>query len=227
MSTAMPLVEHFAAGLNAPICLTWELTYACNLACRHCLSSSGRRDPHELTTDEAKAVIDELEAMQVFYVNIGGGEPTIRSDFWEIVDYAVAQPGRREILDQRLAHHSRGRSAHRRQPLPRRADLPGRGDRRGQRRRARDGFVRHRRLGNGAPRRRRGRRLQALRRLHATQRVAGRRSEGAGRPIRRPVAADAAAPVGARSPTSGTNSTPPTSSSASCTAGCRRTANRC
>ena len=90
MSTAAPLVEHFAAGLDAPICLTWELTYACNLDCRHCLSSSGRRDPRELSTAEAKALIDEFEAMQVFYVNIGGGEPTIRRDFWEIVDYAVA-----------------------------------------------------------------------------------------------------------------------------------------
>lgn len=89
MSAAAPLVEHFAAGLEAPICLTWELTYACNLDCRHCLSSSGRRDPGELSTDEAKELIDELEAMQVFYVNIGGGEPTIRSDFWEIVDYAI------------------------------------------------------------------------------------------------------------------------------------------
>jgi mycofactocin radical SAM maturase len=28
--------------------------------------------------------------MQVFYVNIGGGEPTVRRDFWELVDYAVA-----------------------------------------------------------------------------------------------------------------------------------------
>ena len=84
------LVDHFARGLDAPICLTWELTYACNLACLHCLSSSGRRDPRELSTDEAKAVIDELERMQVFYVNIGGGEPTVRSDFWELVDYATA-----------------------------------------------------------------------------------------------------------------------------------------
>jgi mycofactocin radical SAM maturase len=90
MSVAVPLVEHFSHGLDAPICLTWELTYACNLACRHCLSSSGRRDPAELTTAEAKAVIDELERMQVFYVNIGGGEPTIRPDFWELVDYATA-----------------------------------------------------------------------------------------------------------------------------------------
>ncbi|MEJ1230971.1 MAG: mycofactocin radical SAM maturase [Galbitalea sp.] len=83
------LVDLFEYGLDAPICLTWELTYACNLSCVHCLSSSGRRDPRELTTAEAKAVIDELQRMQVFYVNIGGGEPTVRPDFWELVDYAT------------------------------------------------------------------------------------------------------------------------------------------
>jgi mycofactocin biosynthetic radical S-adenosylmethionine protein MftC len=84
------LVEQFELGLAAPICLTWELTYACNLACVHCLSSSGRRDPHELTTAECRDVIDTLQRMQVFYVNIGGGEPTVRPDFWELVDYATA-----------------------------------------------------------------------------------------------------------------------------------------
>lgn len=83
------LVDHFELGLDAPICLTWELTYACNLACVHCLSSSGRRDPRELTTAECKALIDEFERMQIFYVNIGGGEPTVRPDFWELLDYAV------------------------------------------------------------------------------------------------------------------------------------------
>jgi mycofactocin biosynthetic radical S-adenosylmethionine protein MftC len=83
------LVEQFEYGLDAPICLTWELTYACNLSCAHCLSSSGRRDPRELTTAQCEAVIDELQRMQVFYVNVGGGEPTIRPDFWHLLDYAV------------------------------------------------------------------------------------------------------------------------------------------
>ena len=55
------LVDQLERGLDAPICLTWELTYACNLACLHCLSSSGRRDPRELSTDECKALIDEFE----------------------------------------------------------------------------------------------------------------------------------------------------------------------
>jgi mycofactocin radical SAM maturase len=87
--SATDLVRQLKRGLDAPICLTWELTYACNLACVHCLSSSGRRDPRELTTDEAKAVLDELQRLQVFYINIGGGEPMIRKDFFELIGYAV------------------------------------------------------------------------------------------------------------------------------------------
>ncbi len=86
----MSLVDEFKLGLDAPICLTWELTYGCNLQCVHCLSSSGRRDPRELSTDEAKAVIDELERLQVFYINVGGGEPMLRPDFFELLEYAVA-----------------------------------------------------------------------------------------------------------------------------------------
>ena len=83
------LTDQLKTGLDAPICLTWELTYGCNLACIHCLSSSGRRDPDELTTAQARAVIDELSDLQVFYVNIGGGEPTIRPDFYELIAYSV------------------------------------------------------------------------------------------------------------------------------------------
>src|ERR1700736_839441 len=89
-STVPRLVEQFEHGLDAPICLTWELTYACNLACAHCLSSSGKRDPRELSTQDCKDIIDELERMQVFYVNIGGGEPTVRRDFWQLLDYATS-----------------------------------------------------------------------------------------------------------------------------------------
>jgi [mycofactocin precursor peptide]-tyrosine decarboxylase / 3-amino-5-[(4-hydroxyphenyl)methyl]-4,4-dimethylpyrrolidin-2-one synthase len=87
---AEQLADRFTYGLAAPICLTWELTYACNLSCIHCLSSSGRRDPRELSTAQCRAVIGELARMRVFYVNIGGGEPTVRPDFWELIDHATA-----------------------------------------------------------------------------------------------------------------------------------------
>jgi mycofactocin radical SAM maturase len=87
--TTLPLKEQFTRGLDAPICLTWELTYACNLACVHCLSSSGRRDPNELTPQEARGIVDAMVDMKVFYVNIGGGEPMLRPDFFDLVSYAV------------------------------------------------------------------------------------------------------------------------------------------
>ncbi|MEX0846837.1 MAG: mycofactocin radical SAM maturase, partial [Ilumatobacteraceae bacterium] len=85
------LVSQLKHGLDAPICLTWEITYACNLECVHCLSSSGQRDPRELTTAEAKAVLDELHDLQVFYINIGGGEPMIRRDFFELLEYSIGR----------------------------------------------------------------------------------------------------------------------------------------
>jgi mycofactocin radical SAM maturase len=93
--SAQSLVEQLKSGLDAPICLTWELTYACNLQCVHCLSSSGKRDPRELTTVEAKRVLDELRDLQVFYVNIGGGEPMVRGDFFELIEYATNPHGGR------------------------------------------------------------------------------------------------------------------------------------
>ncbi len=87
--SAQTLVSQLKRGLDAPICLTWELTYACNLACVHCLSSSGQRDDRELSTAEAKRLLDELKALQVFYINIGGGEPMIRRDFFELLEYSI------------------------------------------------------------------------------------------------------------------------------------------
>ncbi len=137
-------MEQFAYGLDAPICLTWELTYACNLSCVHCLSSSGRRDPRELSTAECRAVIDELERMQVFYVNIGGGEPTVRPDFWDLVDYATAHHVGVKFSTNGVKISPAAARRLAGQRLRRRADLAGRRDRRGQRRGARPGLVRHR-----------------------------------------------------------------------------------
>ena len=83
--------EIFRHGLNAPICLTWEITYRCNLRCVHCLSSSGAQRENELNTEEAKKLIDEWAEMKVFYVNVGGGEPMCRPDFFELMDHCLAR----------------------------------------------------------------------------------------------------------------------------------------
>jgi len=73
------------AGLSAPVNVTWEVTLACNLRCRHCLSAAGPPAPRELTTQEAVGLVDELHRMGVFQVNFGGGEPFLRPDFEDIL----------------------------------------------------------------------------------------------------------------------------------------------
>lgn len=74
--------------LSAPVTITWEVTLGCNLHCDHCLSGSGpgHQQPDELSTEEAMAFIDELDEMDVFQVNIGGGEPFIRPDMLELLE---------------------------------------------------------------------------------------------------------------------------------------------
>ena len=83
--------EALSRGLSAPICLTWEITYACNLRCVHCLSSSGRRAPDELTTAEATRLVDDWAEMHVFYINVGGGEPMVRPDFFRLMEHALSR----------------------------------------------------------------------------------------------------------------------------------------
>ena len=73
-------------GLSAPLTVTWEITAACNIACIHCLSSSGRRRPRELTTQQSLALVDEFAAMQVFQLHFGGGEPFIYPGIWQVLE---------------------------------------------------------------------------------------------------------------------------------------------
>jgi [mycofactocin precursor peptide]-tyrosine decarboxylase / 3-amino-5-[(4-hydroxyphenyl)methyl]-4,4-dimethylpyrrolidin-2-one synthase len=75
-------------GLSAPITVTWEITAACNIACVHCLSSSGRRRPRELTTRQSLALVDELAEMQVFQIHFGGGEPFMYYGIWHVLERA-------------------------------------------------------------------------------------------------------------------------------------------
>ena len=97
--------------LRAPVNVTWEITLRCNLHCVHCLSDAGKPSPHELSTGECRALVDQLAAIGVFQVNIGGGEPFTREDFPDLLSYAhhmglvtcVSTNGM--LIDNRLAKH--------------------------------------------------------------------------------------------------------------------------
>jgi radical SAM protein with 4Fe4S-binding SPASM domain len=67
----------------------WELTRACDLHCRGCPSGAdSRREPNELTTYEAYKTVDQIAALQPRELIITGGDPLLREDVYQIVDYA-------------------------------------------------------------------------------------------------------------------------------------------
>jgi len=77
-----------SAAERKPV-VVWNLTRTCNLRCIHCYSSSqAKHYPGELTTPEAKALIDDLAGFGVPALLLSGGEPLTRHDFWELVPYA-------------------------------------------------------------------------------------------------------------------------------------------
>jgi Fe-coproporphyrin III synthase len=85
-----------AAG-RKPI-VVWNITAACNLKCVHCYSdSTTARHPCELTTAQAKGVLDDLAAYKVPVVLFSGGEPLMRADLFELLEYA-GQKGLRTVI---------------------------------------------------------------------------------------------------------------------------------
>jgi len=73
---------------GAPFQVVWDITYACNLRCKHCYATAGKPLEDELTTDEALDIVDKLDRLGVTIIAFSGGEPLVRKDFFEITKYA-------------------------------------------------------------------------------------------------------------------------------------------
>ncbi len=85
--------EHMVhADFNlAPFTIAWEVTRACAYACVHCRADAQhQRDPRELSTDEAKALVDRLAAFGNNPILVfTGGDPMMRPDLFELIVYAT------------------------------------------------------------------------------------------------------------------------------------------
>jgi radical SAM protein len=72
-----------------PFIVIWETTQACDLACVHCRACAQPvRSALELSTDEAKRLIDEVAALAAPVFVLTGGDPLKRPDIFELVEYA-------------------------------------------------------------------------------------------------------------------------------------------
>jgi radical SAM protein with 4Fe4S-binding SPASM domain len=84
-----------AAGSKGMGCIgfpshpVWEMTAACNLNCIHCHASGGKPSEDELSTTEAKQLLDQLVEIEDFrMMAFTGGEPLVRPDLFEILAYS-------------------------------------------------------------------------------------------------------------------------------------------
>lgn len=69
--------------------VVWNSTRTCNLRCVHCyMDSEAKQYADEMSTAEAKQMIDDLAEFKVPVLLFSGGEPLIRPDIFELAEYA-------------------------------------------------------------------------------------------------------------------------------------------
>lgn len=75
---------------RASVC-QFELTFACNLHCRHCYSDCFNKPSQinkELNIKQVRLVLDQLYAAGIIWLCFSGGDPLVRDDFLDIYSYA-------------------------------------------------------------------------------------------------------------------------------------------
>jgi len=74
-----------------PFVLIWEVTQACDLACKHCRAEAEpQRHPDELSTADGESLLEEAAAFgDGQLVVLSGGDPLARDDTIDLVDYGT------------------------------------------------------------------------------------------------------------------------------------------
>ncbi len=71
--------------------VSWLTTNRCNLRCKHCYQNAGEGQQAELSTAEAKELIDGIVRAGFRIMIFSGGECLLRQDILELVSYASSQ----------------------------------------------------------------------------------------------------------------------------------------
>ena len=81
-----------------PFLVSYAVTGRCNLKCRHCYSDSTEEPaPGELSTEEAKRLLDDIAGWGIRLLIFDGGEPLCRGDFLELAAHA-SHRGMRTVI---------------------------------------------------------------------------------------------------------------------------------
>jgi AdoMet-dependent heme synthase len=86
-SRSRPVLPDFS---HAPFLVIWETTQACDLACKHCRAEAvPDRHPRELSTREAKALLDRVREFGPIIFVFSGGDCLKRPDLEELVAHGA------------------------------------------------------------------------------------------------------------------------------------------
>ena len=69
--------------------ISWNTTNACNMFCDHCYRDAGCKADEELNTQEAKTLLEQIAKAGFKIMIFSGGEPLMRPDIVELVEYAT------------------------------------------------------------------------------------------------------------------------------------------
>lgn len=70
--------------------VSWNTTNACNMYCDHCYRDAGCKAEEELSTAEAKTLLEQIARAGFKIMIFSGGEPLMRPDIVELVAYAAS-----------------------------------------------------------------------------------------------------------------------------------------
>ena len=75
-----------------PLVMSWNITRKCNLKCSHCyINATNQELTDELNTFEAKNLIDQICEVSKPLLILSGGEPLLRNDVFELIEYGVSK----------------------------------------------------------------------------------------------------------------------------------------
>jgi len=75
----------------SPMLVIWETTQACDLSCAHCRASAQPlRSADELTTAQARALLDEVRRFGSPLMVFTGGDPLKRPDLYDLMEYSAS-----------------------------------------------------------------------------------------------------------------------------------------
>jgi AdoMet-dependent heme synthase len=86
-SPEAPTSERFV-----PLVMSWNVTRECNMKCSHCyINATEKKLANELTTQEAKKLMDQICKVSRPLLILSGGEPLLRPDIFELIEYGASK----------------------------------------------------------------------------------------------------------------------------------------